>query len=130
MGGNRGARAPRVCRRCLPDTPDSLLHTMSSCSYTCDVATALLACVHQVVPGLPHLSALHLDLDLEPEQELPVVTLLATGYLCLWQCCKDAKPPTTARLKAELQVRCHTLGRTRKYSAAGDRLQVLLASLP
>ena len=103
---------------------------MSSCSYTCDVATALLACVHQVVPGLPNLSALHLDLDLEPEQELPVVTLLATGYMCLWQCCKDAKPPTTARLKAELQVRCHTLGRTRKYSAAGDRLQVLLASLP
>ena len=74
--------------------------------------------------------ALHLDLDLEPEQELPVVTLLATGYMCLWQCCKDAKPPTTARLKDELQVQCHTLGRTRKYSAAGDRLQVLLASLP
>ena len=102
MGGNRGARAPRVCRRCLPDLPDPLLHTLSSCSYTCDVATALLACVYQVVPGLPHLSDLHLDLDLEPEQELPVVTLLATGYMCLWQCCKDAKPPTTARLKAEL----------------------------
>ena len=59
-----------------------------------------------------------------------MVTLLATGYMCLWQCCKDAKPPTTARLKAELQVRCHTLGHTRKYSATGDRLQVLLASLP
>ena len=103
---------------------------MSSCSYTCDAAAALLAWVHQVVPGLPHLSALHLDLDLEPKQELPVVALLATGYMCLWQCYKDAKPPTTARLKAELQVRCHTLGRTRKYSAAGDRLQVLLASLP
>ena len=58
---------------------------MSSCSYTCDVATALLACVHQVVPGLPHLSALHLDMDLKAEEELPVVTLLATGYLYIWQ---------------------------------------------
>ena len=59
-----------------------------------------------------------------------MVTLLATGYMHMWQCCRDGKPPTTARLKAELQVRCHTLGRTRKYRAAGDRLQLLLASLP
>ena len=130
LGGNRGARAPGVCRRCLPDTPDSLLHTMFNCTFTAPAATALLLCVHQAVPGLTPTTALSLNFDLEQEQELAVVTLLATCFLAMWNSCKEDKPLSPTHLRALLHVRCHTLQQTSRHQVTADRLRLLMHHLP
>ena len=126
LGGSRGARAPGVCRRCLPDTPDSLLHTMFHCSFAAPVTAALLSCVQHLVGASSYLDILFLNFDLSPEQELPVVTLLATAFLGMWNACKDKKRLTPAQLRASLLVRCHTMCHTRKYKSEGDRLRLLV----
>ena len=117
---------PGVCRRCTPDTPDSLQHSMAHCSFSAPAATALLACLNRIAPGSTHEAALNLEYDVDPDLELPVVTLLACSFLAIWTAHKDDRALTTARLKAALQVRVHTLQHTTKYQAAAEKLKIML----
>ena len=126
LGGNRGTRAPGVCRRCTPDTPDSLHHSMTQCPFSAPAATALLACLNRIAPGSTHAAALNMEYEVDPDLELPVVTLLACSFLAIWTAHKDDKALTTVRLKAALQVRVHTLQHTTKYHAAAEKLKILL----
>jgi hypothetical protein len=129
-GGNRGDREPGVCRCCQPDTPDSLLHTVFGCPFTAPAAAALLACLRAAVPGLRPEDLLSLNMDLQKEEELPVTTLIATSLKAIWESCRDQRPLSPSRLRAVLQARAHTLSRTQRFQPAGDRLRLLLASLP
>ena len=88
----------------------------------------LFACVLQAVPGITLNSALYLDYDVEPDFELPVVTLLACSYLAIWTGHKDNKALTPAHRKAALQVRVHTLRHTAKHQDAAKKLHQLLYS--
>ena len=130
LGGSRGARAPGMCRRCLPDTPDSLLHTMFGCSFSSPASTSLLACIRHLLPDLSTIDAIYLNFDLLPEQELPVITLLAAAFLAIWKFAKEDKSLSSSQLKAILQVRCHTLERTLRYQGAASRLRLLLSFFP
>ena len=130
LGGNRGDRAPGVCRRCLPDTPDSLLHSMFLCSYNSPAVAYLLMCLQPVLPGVSISDLLLLNFDLTREQELPVITLLATSFFSLWISCKENKPLFTAELRACLLLRCHTLQHTRRHQVSAGRLRLLVLDLP
>ena len=130
LGGSRGDRAPGVCRRCLPDTPDSLLHSMFLCSYNSPAVTYLLQCLQTVIPGVPTVDLLLLNFDLTKEQELPVTTLLATSFLSLWTSAKENKPLSAAQLRAALLLRCHTLQHTKRHQVSSDRLRLLVLDLP
>ena len=130
LGGSRGGRAPGMCRRCLPDTPDSLLHTMFVCPFTAMAAGALLQILQQELPGVSHLDLLYFNFDLTPEQELPITTLLATSFLSLWTSSKEIKPVTWTHLRASLLLRCHTLQNTKKHQASAERLRLLVHQLP
>ena len=131
LGGNRGSRAPGVCRCCSPDTADSLHHTYFECSFTSAASTALLACMQQVVPGITTTACLYLDIDTHPQTELAVVTLLAASFKAIWESCKEQKPLTTHRLKAMLDVRCHALSHSRgRLKEAGTALQHILHLFP
>jgi hypothetical protein len=129
-GANRGERAVGACRCCEPDTADSLLHSMFGCAFTAPASAALLVCVRAAVPGATPEAALHLSYELEPGDELPVVTLLATAFHAMWESCRDQRPLSPARLRAVLLTRAHTLSRTRRYQTAGTRLRNLVTALP
>ena len=101
---------------------------MVKCKFSSPASSALLTCVLQAVPGITLNSALYLDYDVEPDFELPVVTLLACSYLAIWNTHKDNKALTPAQLKAALQVRVQTLQHTAKHQAAAKKLNQLLSS--
>ena len=102
---------------------------MSKCLISTPAARALLTCMQHVVPDITHKSALYLDYNVEPELELPFVTLLACSYLAIWTAHKDDKALTPSQLKAALQVRVHTLEHTLKHQEAAEKLKNLLITL-
>ena len=130
LGGNQGDRAVAVCRCCEPDQPDSLLHTMFGCAHTAPASSALLACLRAAVPGLTPEAALLMDFDMQREDELPMVTLLAAAFSALWDSCRHRRLLSPARLKAVLMTRAHTLSRTARHRPAGTRLRLLVSALP
>lgn len=84
LGGNRGNREPGVCRLCQPDTPDTLSHSYLHCQNNVHAARYLLACVQQVSPNTTYEDLLLLQLDVDQQYELPLVTIIAAALKTIW----------------------------------------------
>ena len=82
---------------------------------------ALLGQVQQLVPALTPEAALRLELgpDLDEDQELALVTLLACGLKYIWETRLERKQVQVFKMRAEAEARVSILRKTR-YSASGD----------
>ena len=130
LGGSRGSRAPGVCRLCVPGVPEDLYHAIYGCSYNRQAGPALLASVQQLCcPGLTPQASLFLNTPIAEQYELPVVTLLATGFKFIWDGRVEKKPVSPLHLRAELVARLAIL-RTSRFRWVADMLQQQVQDFP
>ena len=130
FGGNRGNRAPGMCRLCLPDTKETLLHSFYTCQYNRSTSQALLRAAQLLCcPGLTEEASIYLDVTCNSQYELPLVTLLAAGFKYIWECRMEARPVSPLRLQAELSGRLAIL-RSSSYSWVADLLSHRVQDFP
>ena len=129
LGGNRGTRAPGVCRRCKEDVQETQLHAFHLCPSSRAASSSLLTTLWFLEPGLTFNAILHLQLPVEASRELPLVTAILAGLSYLWEAVQEGKVAEPARMKAELEARAHILVRT-KHQASSQMLTSMLASFP
>ena len=129
LGGNRGNRAPGVCRRCQEDIEESKFHAFYSCPSSLAASTSLLTILRSQDPDLLFQDILHLQLSVEASRELSMVTAILAGLQFIWEARQDCKVAEPARLKAELEARAHILMQTR-HQNDGHVLNTMLGNFP
>ena len=123
-------REPGVCRLCQPDTPDTLSHSYLHCQNNVHAARYLLACVQQVSPNTTYEDLLLLQLDVDQQYELPLVTIIAAALKTIWDYRTQNKPVYPYIVKAEIQSRSYILKKTKHYQGAGNIMDNLLLNIP
>ena len=111
-----------LCLLCHQERED-LQHAFFLCNKNNGVGFALLRYVQHVVPSLTPEGGLRLELDddLDEDDQLAVVCLLATGMKYIWETRAEKKTLVLYKMKAELEARISLLRRTR-YWKSGDRM--------
>ena len=94
---------PGLCKLCHQDVEDPL-HALFSCQQSQVAGHALLGYAQKTSPNLSPENSLKLQLgnNLQNEEQLAVVCLLATGWLYIWQARLDKKQVCLYRMRAEL----------------------------
>lgn len=126
LGGNRGNRLPGVCRLCKPDTTETLIHCYFECPSNSQVASCLVNCIQQICPGATRKDLLLLQLEVEDQYELPIVTIISSALKTIWDKRSQSKAVTFSHIKAEIETRAHTLARSPKYNSASISIMNLL----
>ena len=130
LGGNRGNRAPGVCRLCLPDCTENLFHCYYGCSNNCAAAQALLTAAQRLCcPGLTAQASLFLQGDIAEHYELPFVFLLSVGFKYIWDSRKLGKAVNRKEIKAELMARNYILANS-KYRHVSLLLENVISDFP
>ena len=111
-----------VCKVCLVEN-DDLLHALYQCPNSRATADHLLGLVHVAVPDLPPDKLLRLDFgtELNEDEVLPLLTIVSTGLMYIWQARAEKKRPTQYKMRAEIEAEISILRKTR-YCASADRV--------
>ena len=118
FGGNRGNRAPGMCRRCREDISETQTHVFKICPSSLAASTSLLTSLCSIEPDLTFEAILHLQLPVEASLELPLVTAILAGLQYLWTERLENKVAKSVKFKAKLEARAHILTRTKHQVAA------------
>ena len=129
LGGNRGNRAPGVCRRCREDVEETQTHALHQCPSSWSASNYLLSTLCSVEPDLSFVALLRLGLPVDSTRELPLVTAILAGLQYLWEARNNNTVAKPTSLKAKLEARAYILTRT-KYQAAAQVVTTMLGSIP
>jgi hypothetical protein len=111
---------PGLCKLCHQDVEDTL-HALFSCQQSQVAGHALLGYAQKASPNLSPKESLklHIGHNLQKEEELAVVCLLATGWLYIWQARLEKKQVCLFRMRAELEAMISVL-RTSRHGKTGE----------
>ena len=129
LGGNRGSRAPGMCRRCVDDIAETQQHVFQLCPSSHAASTALLTVICTLEPTMTHQDMLFLQLPVEASLELPMVTTILAGLKYLWDARLEGKVANPDSLRSELEARRYILLRT-KHQAAAQVMSNMLLNYP
>ena len=104
-------------------------HLFQLCPSSLAASAALLTCLRSQEPDLTPEAILHLQLPIQYHLELPVVTIILTGYKYLWDKRQEGKVAQPREMLGELQAREHILQHT-KHSTAAMLLSNMLQFFP
>ena len=116
-----------LCPLCQIEVED-LNHAFFSCPHSCVAGLALLGYGQVAIPSLSPEAVLHLELgqDLNEEQQLATVCLLATGLKYIWSTRIEKKYATLFKMRAEIEAKISILRRTR-HSGAGTLMLEMIS---
>ena len=125
LGGAEGPN-PGICKLCDDDV-ETPLHAFFQCRSSMVAGLSLLGYVQHSVPDLSPEAALRLELggQLDEEQELATITLLACGLKYIWDARVEKKQVQTFKMRAEAEARVTILRKTR-YQESGNIIMEML----
>ena len=117
-----------LCLLCHAEIEDPQ-HAFFSCPYSTTAGQALLGFLHLVVPDLSPEAALHLEFgqDLQEQEQLATVCLLATGLKYIWSTRMEKKLVILYKMRAEIEAKISVLRRT-SHSGAGDLMADMIST--
>jgi hypothetical protein len=123
---NRITNDPGICKICHAENED-LYHALYSCPSNNGAASLLLSFAQTTVPGLSPQAMLRLDFghELDETDQLATLSILATGFMYIWQARSDKKVVAQYRMRAEIEAIISILRKTR-FSTSADRMSELI----
>ena len=109
-------------------TVENLEHALFNCPANKNVGKAVLHVLSEQHPHITAEAALRLELVIEPDQELPLIWLLAASLLSVWnqkQATQKVQPNLT---RADLEAKVNLLRQTRYENVAQilqEKIQIL-----
>ena len=97
-----------LCDKAGSLTPETLLHALMECPENQELPALLLMELRATIPGITFNQVLTLDIEVEPEMELPLLWLVGSFLLSLWTQ-RILGRVSLAKTRAELEARCHIL---------------------
>ena len=115
-----------LCLLCQTEVED-LPHAFFSCRHSCVAGLSLLGYLQVLCPNTSQEDALHLQLghDLDEQEQLAAVCLLATGLKYIWSTRVEKKAVILYKMRSEIEAKISVLRRTR-YSSAGDKIAEMI----
>ena len=118
-----------MCSHCDEQVEEDLQHALVHCSYNDGAGQSLLSVVQAHSQGLSAASLLRLELSNLPEDlELPIVTLVSSLLLAVWDKRLSKSRISLYDIRATLEARCQLLRETRFRSQA-DTLKDLINTI-
>ena len=102
-----------LCQHCQEQVVEDLQHAFFKCSFNRDAGTLLLNCLDSYMPGLSTTQILHLNFELEPSKEFPVVWLTGSFLQNIWSARVEKKQARLYSIRADLEARASLLRETR-----------------
>ena len=106
------------CRAAGCTEVEDLDHSLVQCQANQQVGSRLLQVLQQYQPNLTTAALLRLEIDVEAEQELPLVWLTAATLLSIWdqrKTCTRVQPHLT---RSQLEAKANILRETRLTNTA------------
>ena len=124
-------KMPRIisdtCSLCHQNLVGNLTHSLLLCPYNDGAGNFLLDKLHQVIPNLlPH-QVILLDFDVDQDQQLPAMFMIASILSQIWECRKEKKPCHLNTIRATLEAGVNIMRKSRHHKAA-QKLTSLLAT--
>ena len=116
-----------ICSLCTLKIPGELTHSLLLCPYNDGAGQFLLQKLHSHIPNLLPQQVTLLDLDVEADNQLPLVYLVAAVLSDVWECRKVKKPCHLNTIRAALEAGINILRKGRHRKAA-EKLALILAS--
>ena len=116
-----------ICSLCTLNIPGELTHSLLLCPYNDGAGQFLLQKLHSHIPNLLPQQVTLLDLDVEADNQLPLVYLVAAVLSDVWECRKVKKPCHLNTIRAALEAGINILRKGRHRKAA-EKLALILAS--
>ena len=88
--------------------------------------------VFRCISGNPNLSpniVLSLQMELEPDQELPVILFLSVIWQSIWNSRVKSQRPSTYKVRADLEAKVNLLSETRWYKNVAVKISQLMNNL-
>ena len=111
----------------MPVDYEVLVHAFFTCSYSRVAGLALLGWVQGLAPDLSPEGAVQLQLgsDVNEEDELAAVYLLATGLKYIWETRIHRKKITIHQMRSEIEAKISILRKTRHREASIKMTEML-----
>ena len=97
-----------LCTKAGRLAQESLLHAVTDCPENKGIPALLLLELRSYVPGLSYNQVLTLDIDIEPDKELPIVWLVGSLIYSIW-IQRTVGRVTLAKTRADLEAKCRIL---------------------
>ena len=107
-----------TCEFCNTGATDNLQHALLKCPSNSSTNSFLLKAIISELPDVQTEQVLLLDLHLQPDQELPVIYLIACVLSQIWECRKNKKLSNLTHIRANLEASIQILRKSRHYQAA------------
>ena len=107
-----------TCDLCNTEAIDNLQHALLKCPSNNATNSFLLESIRGVLPDVQTEQVVLLDLHLQPDQELPVIYLIACVLSQIWDCRKNKKQSNLTNIRANLEASIQILRKSRHYLAA------------
>ena len=118
-----------MCKLCLSNVKEDLLHTLIKCPANQEIGEAVLLCLSDhIEDGVDDQAVLQLHLHLEDALELPVVWFLAVAWSSIWESRKVGRRPELYKVRADLEAKVSLLRET-SHSEAAEKIASLILNL-
>ena len=111
-------------KECRSDQEEDLAHALLDCQANDGVGGQLLECLRVVQPGLQAEAALRLDLQVEDDEELPLVWIIATVLSTLWNLRQSGSKIRRYLIRAQMEASINILRDTR-HKDVSDKIERL-----
>ena len=108
---------------------EDLKHALIECPGNNGAGYDVLNAIKTFVPGLRAEEALHLELRLDGDLELPVVFAMAVAWRTIWELRFKKIRPQTYLVRAQLEARVSLLRECRHFASAVDTLDEIISIL-
>ena len=124
---SRITRDSGMCKVCLVAN-DDLLHALLQCPDSRAAGDHLLGLVQVAIPDLPPDKLLRLDFgtELNEVDVLPLLTIISTGLMYIWQARVEKKRPTQYKMRAEIEAEISILRKSRYWASADRVLEIIV----
>ena len=102
-----------LCKLCPDAVMEDLQHAFFRCSYNNNCGELLSNFLSSYIPGISTNQILHLNMDLEPSEELSVAWMTGNFLYNIWNARLDKKQVRQYTIRADLEARASILSETR-----------------
>ena len=113
-----------ACDLCPQGAPDNVEHALLLCPYN-EASNYTLGLIQNIIPTVQPSQAVLFDLDISPDQQLPVTFILSTCLSLVWKNRRLRKQCSPRIIRAELEAGVQIMRKSRYHDAANKVLETI-----